>query len=1700
MLHSSRASHISVGCSDTQFEIQMAVLRTDIERALDELVSQENGMRFQGLAVALGKKRWPQLIARQRKKDFGLDAYAPASETPEGFGKGLAASITPTLKKVSADAKEAKDEFPDLQALLFVTPAKVGNADRRKWENAIQKDYGLDLHIIEREEIISTLLMPENAALCASHLYLNVAAEPALADLIGRARRAAAAVARTWAAKMKGHPLIDLTALRVDLDGAESADVLSLGDIDEALSQSRRIVLEGPAGRGKTTTLVQLAQRARASGSAFVVELPPWTSSRRSILEYIAGMPPFQAEGLSAADLARVQQAEPFLFLLNGWNEIAETNSQQANEALRELERDFPSAGIIVATRTHHLTPPLPGALRLRLMRLRRAQRTAYLTARLGGRAVALRERIDGDPSLDELTRSPFILSEVASLFEAGAEIPNTKIGILAAVLRLQEKRDEHRNALQIAPIFGRQTEYLQPLATEMTRRGAVSLSEAGARAVIATVVRDLVERGQIEQVGAPAVLAALTAHHVLVRVDYPQTEYQFEHQQLQEYYAALEVRARLFGLSDEAEAVRRFTVDYVNDPAWAEPLRMIAETLSEATDDAGTAGRNRRAGERLVGMAVVVDLVFAGELAQLCGSAVWNEVRTEVNGRLRSLYALRDSNYRQVALAGMLATGAADFGDIIIPLLSGQDQQARLRTYRLWPDLQPSSLGQDWREQVRGWSDEARADFVSELLHHRLDTEIAAFAAEDRSIAVKTAAASALMWTGSDDALERVLESMNAQTFEEIARKNADRMPPALRPKAVAAMRTFVESTADQPARLRTALDLIELGEAGLDGIVKAAMAALPGGDMRNLGSHYIQPALEYLRGTDPVWASEWVAVQVADGVLYSHEYWMPFATAIPDGLVEKYLQRLESEDLKHARFDGIIAVITARASATLAARVFSRLRELRRKVDADPDTRHEFEWHVMNQLEDLFRAFPDDVAVAGILSSVTPGDAVDVKVAANVLSRVARANEATIDIPDDGLRAHLRDYLKGSIDLILRQDDFSGEEKADLASSIAQVGEPEDMPDLLRLIRADIERMRRARAALAAGDRGLLGNGGNMSYAGWHIEAVLLLGPIGSAQVLIDLLAEPEYVHDAAKAMARDFVPRLERSFDRAFRYDLMWKAREGRVPPSAEDERRTRFAAALNVEISRLLALSKEGKPAAGLKELAKALAAVDPRASVAAILDVIAMPGHWDEYTRLDAAERLLAAGVVLPAAVAFSLVDAVLERTEKWMQDSDRSLLRQLLVLCAFVDDPTGGIAKIREVIGKRQLRAYELREIVTALGESRSDAAVDLLLELASDKHTVEQCEDSFINAFATLDTPRAREMLLGFVEPGIHGIALKERPFRNDVLVARLTELARRDPNTSARLRALCDRDLPEINRHILSKAMDWLGTSEALAANLALIDDGKPSPVPQGVWDQLEAAFVERRQHGQNSNVFSQHARASNDLRTRLFRMVTEDAKRRISAFKLLGQIEEWRLEHGRPTGEPRHPDLSSVQPWPPKEPAGRFLYFGYGSNMLNERLLARTPSARVHRTGYVAGRRLTFSKTSDDGSGKCDMEISGDLGDRVEGVLFWIDRAEKPALDRAEALGQGYDEMTVDVITDGGTKQALAYVASAGATEAARRPYHWYKSLVVAGAIQHRLPLDYTARLRAVESQADPLPRRRTKLEAEAALAASGIAVDS
>ena len=98
----------------------------------------------------------------------------------------------------------------------------------------------------------------------------------------------------------------------------------------------------------------------------------------------------------------------------------------------------------------------------------------------------------------------------------------------------------------------------------------------------------------------------------------------------------------------------------------------------------------------------------------------------------------------------------------------------------------------------------------------------------------------------------------------------------------------------------------------------------------------------------------------------------------------MRKTYSAFETEDLNNARFEGMIAVIAARADAKLAARVFAELRRLWRKVDAEPGQRHEFEGQVIRQLEAVFRSLPHDVAAVGVMSSVADGDPLNIRVAA--------------------------------------------------------------------------------------------------------------------------------------------------------------------------------------------------------------------------------------------------------------------------------------------------------------------------------------------------------------------------------------------------------------------------------------------------------------------------------------------------------------------------------------------------------------------------------------------------------------------------------------------------------------------------------------------------------------------------------------------
>jgi hypothetical protein len=257
-----------------------------------------------------------------------------------------------------------------------------------------------------------------------------------------------------------------------------------------------------------------------------------------------------------------------------------------------------------------------------------------------------------------------------------------------------------------------------------------------------------------------------------------------------------------------------------------------------------------------------------------------------------------------------------------------------------------------------------------------------------------------------------------------------------------------------------------------------------------------------------------------------------------------------------------------------------------------------------------------------------------------------------------------------------------------------------------------------------------------------------------------------------------------------------------------------------------------------------------------------------------------------------------------------------------LSILAFVDRPADGVAKIREIISGFRFRPHQSEGIVAALGASRCAEAMDLLMELAgADGIGIGAIGEPWIKAVAALGGQKSKDVLVSFVDP-------KARLFPDGVepdhqhgeLLARLlADRSEEDEAFKSELFRLADGDLPPRSRMVLTKAFARFQKEADLVAGLCVLrDDG--SGIPYEILRSMEDRFLERHPYGGRSHAYRLAPRGANALRKRLFEKALGDSIRRRSAATLLAQIEVWRLEHGRPTDEPRHPAIDSGQPWPP------------------------------------------------------------------------------------------------------------------------------------------------------------------------------------
>jgi hypothetical protein len=1508
-------------------------LRTDVEKALDELIAEEEDFKFQGLGVVLAKQKWPRLIASERRYDLGLDAHARADFEPDGRGIGLACSLTAEYKKIAEDATKATKNYPDVRVLVFATPCKVTKHKERQWAEKLSKDFGLDLVVMSREELVTSLIAPSNADICRSQLGIHIEGKPELQSVIAHAREAVTEVVETWASRprLKGRPLIDLDAERVE-EGRESHERLSVEGLRASLAQGRRIILEAPAGRGKTTTLVQIAKRTvDAGGLAFLVDLPSWVRSGTEILQFLAQAPAFAGRGLDVKALLDLRGSEPFSFLLNGWNEISEGTAEVAVQALRELERDYPAAGIIVATRTHRLRPPLPGAFRAKLLTLRRAQRDEYLAMALGKSANELRVKLDNSRTLDELTRTPLILAEVTDLFHKGKPIPATKMGVLAAVIHMVEDSEEHQAFLQQAPLGGHAGEYLGALSMAMTEKGDVEIGEANARAIVSAMSLSLQKAGQLVAQPEPTnVLNELSKHHVLERLHYPGTAFRFQHQQFQEFFAARALKGCLLEVmrrGDVAEDLK-FARQYVNEPKWGDSLRLLAEDIAASTDGESSKKEMATTGAKLIRMALHVDPIFAADLAHASGPAVRLEVRGDVGKRLRAWYSQEDGNHKQCALAAMLATGSDDFKDVLVPLLTDANDQVRLSVYHGGVEVQPSNLGPNWRDVVRSWPEEARLDFIVQLANDPwLADTVEEFALADPSPKIRWNVAHALSWFGFTEKVEALLAPLDDESLKESLRaSHPEEIPASLRSRVVGLHERIYTETNDPLERLRLLHILQGFGGENIVERLKAELDGLGAEGLKSENQARVKWALEELQKSDANWVSEWVVRKVLDKSSWFGA-WPGFITQIPDEEREALYARFSTEVLDQGEQQRVLSVLAAVADASFAARVFKRACEIRRGLSLVPG-QHQPKWSLFQQLVELLKAIGQQKMLDGVLDKLEQKpDVVELEMLTDGLPATNPTRADTRSSVLEETRLKLRAYLKKGAELGADPDGLRASTRAHLAQLLANVGEREDLEDIRRLIEADAIRLQRALEARSKGDR----SHDEIGYGLLYFDAVMTVDPVAADDVLMELIRRQEYEWVLAQRLpflARKSTGQPRFGTDR-MDFGKIWKSRAGEPNDSFLEENRRRYADAILGAIERIKKEREGVTDKRGLdhrlKILGGALAALDGKRSAKLVLELMELPGRWDGWTRVGGLESLLVWGVRFSLEGVLRILDPVMQELRAsgiYGDNQNAWLFARCLSVMAFVEQPAAGVAKIRELVSDLRFQPHEMGTAVAALGASRCDDAIEVLMELAgADGKGVEAIREPWIEAIRALGGQRADQVLLSFVDPNAKLFTTEFIPdYRHGDLLARLlAERADESDELKAELVRLANGDLPQTKRRLLAKVFGRSRTEEDLVEGLCVLrDDG--SGVPYELVRSIEDVFLERRPYGTSGNAYTLSPLGCNAVRKRLFEMAIGDPHRRRSAFALLGQIEVWRLEHGRPADEPRHPAVESDIPWPP------------------------------------------------------------------------------------------------------------------------------------------------------------------------------------
>ena len=1284
--------------------------------------------------------------------------------------------------------------------------------------------------------------------------------------------------------------------LILNTDGERNA--IPLTGVATAIGAVDRLSIISPPGTGKTTTLIQLADKIIDIGHVvpLLVPLSEWFGNREGFFEFVAHRSAFR--NFREQHFQLLAFYGRLVLLVDGWNEADGASRSHAIRKLNALNRDFPLLSIVIATRQQAV--PTAGTI-IEITHLTEEQQIEIARRFPAGSRVTVVERAWRTPGIRELIATPLYFNALLACTQEGS-FPRTREELLSTFVAQHESAPEKAETLR-TELFGCHQQMLIGLAVEANMLGSTTITDENARRAVSQVGTRLVSSGQVSACPQPAVvLDVLVDTHSLVRA--PNGSVSFQHQQFQEWYASFEVeQLMLKAARSDAGAKTRLRTDILNWLPWEESILFACERLS----------RKDLPSAKAVGAAIAetfgIDPMLAAEMIFRSGEMVWPEIKDQVIH-----FAERWHRPGRVdrAIRFMITTGRPEFAPQIWPLVSSPDRQIYLAALRKADRFRPSVLGPEAAKRLSELPDNIRGEILASIAcESGFDgLELSAQAAKaDPSAGVVVEIIHALAFRRADRHVAEILATAPDAVWNRLANAGygVELIDPTQRAR-LAALGTAQDAGQTDPIRAVVRLaDTLPPEDAIGERLAKMIeQASFPG--TTEQGVFAIKRAFEnYPHHTRRALFNR---IQAGLPVPYGIEDMLKDAPIVDEG-------PLAASILDNAAPDRLARFTPTFIGAETIGKVIDQLFVVDDKGRAD-DWRNESNRKEYWRLKGILAATRQVPFVQALVKRAGSENPHRIKAMADLLAGHGKGGQEMQTFPAD-VRQALTDAIDRWISILLSSPEANRHQLADVACAIERVPQPRFAGALAIMLERDLADWARAREELRRSPRrGPIGPDVTMSYTLQYQRAFAAIGGPEVVELMKHYLPDKRFGIDAALVLGTIWAKANGPIIDPRFgAWDNFANAKTNRVsrqdkqnPPPSSDSAEAIF------EVVRELGTDQSDS---ATQQHAIQLATVALR-----------IP-HGSKRTEIDALMRLqlpfaLKRGLLTAAAEAGEVlrvedlaggIKELLElaKKEPWRLDKNTGGLLPWLTLFPFSDRPMA-VMDILKNVPRQNCEPWDLDRLLIALADSPHEEVL-LVFKALVDWDQRILSNHYWLYSLLNIGTEAAASLIIDWICDG-------RLPARDGFPERQFADLARRYPSIRLLILQRYAMMQPGRPQATLESILLEIADPEVLLTLVRAYARNNRS-FNGNLAHAIRQTAVGRRPVPDWSSAYYEFSVPLTKLRKELFAMVLSNNSESALASACLSEIEELRDEHGRVNDEPRHPDIDSGEPWP-LEPAHR------------------------------------------------------------------------------------------------------------------------------------------------------------------------------